>query len=243
MAYSTCLALVQSFCREYALPVPTALQGSSDDGALQMRELLHTVGEELWAQTNWQQCARRVSWTSVSGADQGNIETLFPYGFDKIIPLTFWNETAKQPYSGPVSPQISQVNTAYGLATPQYYYSIQTQRLQLQASQAAGDTLSLWYKSRNWVVTTGASSANPANAQAFTTDTDTCVWPDALMKRGLRAYWLRIKQMPHRMEMDQFDDLRMAEGSANTVQPILSMDGASYAPRAGIVIPLGNWTV
>lgn len=243
MAYSTCLALVQSFCREYALPVPTALQGSSDDGALQMRELLHTVGEELWAQTNWQQCVRRIAWVSVAGSDQGKLATLFPLGFDKILPQTFWNLTAKQPYAGPLSPQLAQSNAAYGLATPQYYYYTRNQNLRVQDSQAAGDSLSLIYKTRYWVITTGAAPGDSPNAETFTTDNDTCVWPDALMKRGLRAYWLRIKQMPHRMEMDQFDDLRMAEGSANTVQPILSLDGASYAPRAGIVIPLGNWTV
>ena len=243
MAYSSCLSLVQSFCREYNLPVPGALQGASDAGALQMRELLHTVGEELWAQTNWQQCSRQITWSAVSGSDQGNIETLFPAGFDKIIPRTFWNLTAKQTYAGPLSPQLAQNNTAYGLATPQYYYYIQGQRLRLQTSQAAGDSLSLWYKSRNWVVTSGATVDNFANAQSFTLDSDTCVWPDALMKRGLRAFWLRMKQMPHKAEFDQFDDMRWSEGSANTVQPILSMDGTSLEPRAGIVIPLGNWTV
>ncbi len=243
MANSTCLALVQGFCRQYGLPVPTALQGVTDAGALQMRELLNSVGEDVREQTNWQQCARRASWASAAGADQGTLATLFPYAFDKIIPRTFWNETVKQPYAGPISHEGTQINTAYGLATPSYYFSVSNGHLYTQATQVAADTLSLWYNSLNWVATTGATSANPANAQFFALDDDTCIWPDALMKKGLRAYWLRLKQMPHKLEMEQFEDALINLGSVNTVAPILRMDNGGSYPRAGVVIPLGNWTI
>ena len=237
MSNSTVLALVQSFCREYGLLVPTALQGSSDAGALQMRELLQTVGEDIWAQTNWQQCSRKASWLSVAGSAQGAVATLFPEDMDKIIPQTFWDETAKIPFSGPVSDFNWQANTAYGLATPYYYYRVAGGQLEVQSDMPVDHTLSLIYKSRRWISCEGVAKT------AYSADTDVTCFSDALMKKGLRAFWLRLKQMPHKYEFQAFEDAKMAEAAANVVAPILQLDRSSHGNMPGIMIPLGNWTV
>ena len=235
MANSTILSLVQSFCREYGLSVPTALQGSSDAGALQMRELLRSTGEEIWARTNWQKCARTASWISVAGSAQGNVDTLFPESLSHIIPQTFWDRTARLAVAGPLSDFNWQTNAAYGLSTPSYFYRISNNQLQMQSSMPAGHTLSLIYKTRNWIQS-GASVVTE-----FVADSDTCLFPDALMKKGLRAFWLRIKQMPHRLEFEAFEDALSREAATNTVAPVLSLDARGSQGTPGILIPLGNW--
>jgi hypothetical protein len=238
MANSTILALVQSFCREYAQPVPTALQGVTDAGALQMRELVLTVGEDVWGATNWQQCSRTATWTSVAGASQGSILTLCPESMSHIIPQTFWDLTARLPVEGPVGNYKRMQTTAYGLATPLYYFYIENNLLKMQSSMPVNHSMSLIYKSYNWILPHGSGTAT----KTFANDDDVCVFSDIVMKAGLRAFWLRMKQMPHKFEMEHFEDLKLASAGANTVQPILSVDNEGTMPYAGIVIPLGNWT-
>jgi hypothetical protein len=63
------------------------------------------------------------------------------------------------------------------------------------------------------------------------------------MKKGLRAYWLRIKQMPHKFEFEVYQDTLAAEASSNTVKPILTLDGGNLQGIPGIIIPTGNWTL
>lgn len=157
MANSTVLTLVQSFCREYALPVPTGLAGSSDGGALQMRELLQNVGETVWEATDWQECSRYFTWTSILGTDQGNVTTLFTESFSKIVPNTFWDMTQRLQFEGPITPGVWSSRLAMGGPNPRPAFRISNNRIELSASIAAGHTLSAQYISKNWVLNTGGA--------------------------------------------------------------------------------------
>jgi hypothetical protein len=236
MANSSVLELVKAFAREYALPPPAIIQGGGDAGALQLRELLMTVGEFIWEKTNWQECSIRSTFTSVAGEDQGLISTLFPRQFAHIVPNTFWNVTARIKFTGPVLDANWQNQKALMGTSPLYRFKIYGGRLYVTQTMPAGHELSLFYKSRSWI--TDGVDLKPT----FTADTDSSVFSDRLMKLGLRAFWLRIKQMPHRFEMEQFEDAVAAEGSINTIRPIMSLDEGTL-PTFGIAIPLGGWTV
>jgi hypothetical protein len=202
-----------------------------------MRELLQAVGEDIWAQTNWQACSREALWTSLAGADQGALDTLFPEDMAHIIPQTFWDKTARQPMFGPVSDYNWQTEQAYSSASPSYYFRVAGGRLWTQASMPAGHSLSLLYKSKRWITSAGVGKTT------FVTDDDTCVFSDALMKKGLRAFWLRVKQMPHRYEFEAYDIAKAQEAASNTVAPIIYLDGTPNAASPGIIIPRGNWIV
>lgn len=238
MANSTVIELVQSFCREYGLPVPTGIAGTPDAGALQMRELLQNVGTHVWAFSPWQECLRYVTWTSITGQDQGAIKTLCSEDMANIMPGTFWDLTTTQEITGPVSDVTWMTLTARDVQGPMYNYRIANGRLEVLGPMVEGHSLALIYRSRRWVVpVTGAKKTT------FTIDTDTCLFSDSLMKAGLRAFWLRIKQMPHKLEMEIFENMLAAEASSGTAKSVLQLDGTGGTPAAGIVIPLGNWTV
>lgn len=235
MPNSTVLSLVQSYCREYNLPVPTALQGSSDAGALQLREILQRSGREAWKRANWQKCSRRISWASVAGADQGNLDTLFPENFANLIPNTLWNQTQRRRILGPVADGNWQIQQAVYPTGPLYHFRIAQNRLQISTAMPAGHTLSAIYKTQNWMTSGGVDGAR------YLTDADLSYFSDDIMLAGLRAYWLRAKQMPHVLEMEEFDNVVRQEASKNTVAPVLYMDAPEPTSFPGIIIPTGNW--
>lgn len=234
MANSTILALVQRFCREYGLPVVTGLQGSSDGGALQMRGLAQAVGDDIWEKTDWQQCSRRATWTSVSGTNQGLLDDLFTDNFAHIVPETFWNYTNRQPIIGPIVDQNWQSLLSVTGSGPLYSYRISENSLIVDPSMDASQSLTLIYKSRNWITTAASVLTN-----IFATDEDVPLFSDMLMMAGIRAFWLRRKQMPHTLEMAQYEILKANEASKNIVRPTLSMDGESgQMGLSGIAVQL-----
>lgn len=238
MATSTVLKLIQSFCREYAQPVPTAIQGTPDAGSMQMRELLQSVGEDVQSKSNWQQCSRLVTWNSVLGKDQGAIETICSENLDYVVSDTFWDLTTKQQFEGPMMDMHWQVLAANASTGPIYFFRIAGGRLQISTSMPAGRSLSLIYKTRNWLLTGGT-----VPGATITTDTDTSYFSDTLMKKGLRAFWLRMKQMPHKVEMETYENALAVEASQSTMKRTLHMDNPQGNSRPGIMVPSGNWTI
>jgi hypothetical protein len=230
-AKQTVLQLVQSYCREYGLPVVGGLQGSSDAGALQLRELLLSVGENIWQHTNWQQCSRRAVWSSVGGTNLGTLDALFPDNFSHILPNSFWDYTKQTKFIGPLSDSEWQERLSFSGVSALPAFRASNNILQLDRPIGAGRNLSLIYQSASWITSASLPSA------VFLSDADTCVFPDALMKAGLRAFWLRIKQMPHAAEFALFESMRAMEASRGTVRPILSMDGGTSSPF-GLSVPL-----
>lgn len=233
MANSTVLQLAQSFCREYALPVPAAISGTSDAGGLQIRELLQLAGDHVWGLTNWEQSVVYKSWASLAGSDQGALATLFPSGFAQIIPSTLWDTTDKRPLRGPLSiPQWQSDSASTQNSFPPFTYAVYGGHLYTSPTTPAGHTLSCYYKSYNWIISGGSRTA------AWATDSDTCDYSDAVMKAGLRAFWLRIKQMPHRFEMEFFEDIALKEASLHAFHPPADM--AAGAASSGIAVSLWN---
>lgn len=236
MAFATSLALIQSFCREYALPVPAGLKGTSDAGALQLRELLQTTGDLIWEESNWEQCSQRVIFSGNNTVDLGDIYTLCPQNMAHIVPDTFWNNTLRRRMIGPVSDQNWQQQLSLSSSGPLYYFRIANSRLTTSTAIPSTHSLTLIYKTKNWIKFNGVGKEN------YTEDNDVSVFSDKLMKAGLRAHWLRAKQMPHKYEFETFMESIRQEAAQNSVRPTLSLDGSTYAATPGIVIPLGNWT-
>jgi hypothetical protein len=90
--------------------------------------------------------------------------------------------------------------------------------------------MSYEYMSKSWILATSPTTPAPTK-QLFTVDTDTCIFPDALMRALIKLKYWEIKGFdttaPYRDYMMQIDIAKAASAGS----PNLSM-----APRPGSVL-------
>jgi hypothetical protein len=234
----TALELVTQFCQETGLPVPGGLIGATEGHAVQMRALLQKVIMDL-SQYNWQQQNRYVTWTSISGEDQGALKDIFGVDMDylRLIPNTFWDNTEMRPVFGPVTEEVWAYYKAAVNPGPIYQYIIKQNRLLMSPNMVAGHTMSVQMYSNLKVVSSGGTLK-----QSFTADDDSFVFPDITVLRGLTWNWAKKKgedwSDDHALYLDSIGKNLLNEGS-----PKLSMDAPQRGFSPGIVVPAGSWPV
>lgn len=232
---STVLGIVQSFCREFAQPVPAALSGSTDAGSLQLREMLQSVGEFCLEYTDWDFTQRDATFVTVATEDQGSLQTLFPDGCVALVRNTMWDRDEREQIPGPVSAaQWAAFRTDF--VSPYLHCYVARRRLYLWPIPEAGKVVSTSYKSDHWLVSpVGASRA------VIVEDADTPLFEVPLMKAGLAFYWKRAKELPYAVEEKRFLDMLMDYGSRNVLRDTLHMDNEATGPRPGVIVPITGW--
>lgn len=239
---ATILEIAQNFCRLYNLPVPAYLEGSTDAGVIQLRQMILDLGQEIRDSSKWEVCSRRSVWTSIQGEDQGALTTLFPEALDYILPQTFWDNTLRRPVYGPVSDYAWQQIKSMVPQTPLYQFRTMGGRLLIYGPMPAGHELSLIYKTKNWVRVAASDPAEYTNTDIA--DADEPVFDEKLFRHGFEYIWRRIKGMKYETEYQLFMSLVQATASKDSVKPVISMDGASQPNlQPGIWVPAGNWQV
>ncbi len=226
---------MQSFVRRTTLPLPNAVIGVNQAEVRQIVSLLEEVGEELTSRFNWQQLKIKASWTSTATSEQGNVYILAESGLERILPGTFWNETEREPFVGPIPLEEWQGYSAGLTPSPQNIFTIHQNIIYLWPVPAAGDTLSFYYQSANWIV-----ASDGTKKAAFTSDDDFPIFDGALMKLGLRAKWKMEKGQPYAEDMRAFEMMARDKAGRGMLQPELSMAGETVGPRPAILVPLNS---
>lgn len=239
---STLLQIVTRFCEETGQTVPSSVVGNTDLGVLQLKRLLEVVGEHIVQKGDWQRLRRRITWTSVAGEDQGLITSITGISSPGvIIPNTFWDNTLRRPIFGPVSDQNWQALKAFVPSNPLYQFRIENGKILINGDMPVGHTLTFIYQTKAWIETAASSGLY---IEAFANDSNVPVFSDQLMTLGLRAFWLRAKQLPFDAEMQMFSSALMDEGTRDKVKPVIDMsDGNRQMIRPGVFVPAGNWNV
>lgn len=237
---STILALIQKFARKNNLEVPSVVFASTDAGVLQLRECLDDAGRHIHRKSNWQITLRRASWISIAGEDQGAINTLIGADLDYIVPDSFWDTTERKPIFGPVLDRDWQALKALVPSSPYYQYRVMGGKLLIRGPMVVNHTLSLIWKSRNWLE---VSAGSGTYVEAISADTNVPFWDDELMLLGLKAYWKEIKSLPNDKDMLAFNMAVFDAASKDDVKPVIKMHGGEPQIKPGIWVPAGNWTV
>lgn len=232
---SNVLGIVQSFCREAAQPVPAGLQGVTDAGTLQMREMLQSVGEFCLEYTDWEFSQRDATWTSVAAEEQGNLQTLFPDGCVSLVRNTMWDRTEREQIPGPVS-AAEWASFRSDFVSPYSHCYIARRKLYIWPVPPAGHEMVTVYKSDHWLV-----GADGGSKSVITADADVPLFETSLMKAGLFFYWKRAKELPYAVEEKRFLDMLMDYGSRNVGRATLHMDNESSGPRPGVIVPITGW--
>ena len=116
-----------------------------------------------------------------------------PADFDRQIDRTHFDKTQHWEMAGPSSPQQREwLRSGYISTGPRVRYSYMGGYFMIWPPLGATESLSFEYVSKYWVLATAPTLLTPTK-QAFTVDTDTCIFPDALMRALIKCKYFEVK--------------------------------------------------
>lgn len=239
----TLLELVQRFCQRQGLPSPSVVMSSQDDQILQIKALLEELLDDLVVRHNWQNVTYESTFTSVAAESQGDLSTLAPIAYYKVLNETIYDRTRKLPIFGPRSARDWAAMQAIPLTGPYYQYRVLGNQLKVFPTMPAGHTLSFEYVSRALILDSTNSDPVAKYRQTFNLDSNTFLVPDSLVLIGLRYKWKQEKGFAYSQEFEDFEARLAQEINGDGTKPRLMMDCGQPAPAPGIFVPSGNWNL
>lgn len=116
-----------------------------------------------------------------------------PSDFDRQIDRTHWDKSKHWEMLGPSTPQQREwLRSGYISTGPRIRYSYMGGYFMIWPPLGSTETLSYEYVSKYWVLATSPTSLTPTK-QSFTVDTDTCIFPDALMRALIKLKYWEVK--------------------------------------------------
>ena len=157
----------------------------------------------------------------------------FPSDFDRIIDKTNWSTTDRWEMLGPSSPQeFAWLKSGYISTGPRVRFIQFGNYFQIWPPQGVAKWLQFDYISKNWIYATAGTAVSK---QVFTVDTDTCMFPDALMYALIRLKYFEVKGFDTTSLSRDYETQRDLAKSHDGGSPDLNM-----APRLGDVLLTGS---
>lgn len=235
----TLLQIVQAHCGRTGLPIPTGVQSNGDKGVVQILGLLNELPEDIETRKAYQTNTQEATFVSIAAEDQGFIDTIAPYGFDRIIPDTVFDRTTRLPLCGGLTPVQWQTNKSMQNLGPLYQFRIRNNKLLFSPALPVTHTIAFEYVSK-WLVQDNTVPATPVLKPYWTLDTDTILLPDSLVMSWIRWKWKAEKGLEYAEDFRKYELLVEAWGNGdNTPQRVQLSGGQEFRP--GILVPQGNW--
>lgn len=117
----------------------------------------------------------------------------FPSDFDRMIDSTQWDDTKRWSMIGPKSAQEREfLRSGFISSAPRIRFWQMGDYFQIWPPLGAEEVLSYEYVSKWWISATAPTTPAPTK-QAFTVDTDTCMYPDSLMRAMIKLKYFEAK--------------------------------------------------
>lgn len=229
--------LIQTLCYELNIPAPTSFVGATDPAALQLLTLYNSVARDLLARKPWPYLKKTHSFTTSNGVNSYALPTDFYASlFD-----TQWDTTNKIQLNGPMSD--SEFNRRlYGYASVDNQLAFRVfghpSLNQFVVDPTPGTTtltLKFDYISKSWVINAGGGILSAIEA-----DTDSAVFSDDIMIKGLKYKWLQAKGLEFEVYREEYEAAVDMEISRYFGAKKIDMGGLSMWPQPNI--PEGNWS-
>lgn len=220
--------------------VPAAFAGSSDISAKRALIAADDAGRWLMRMHTWQ--AQQQSYTFPTAI--GQQDYAIPAGLQKIIDGTVWDRTTAVPISGPTSPSYWETLVS-GLVVlgsgPPQFWRMSGGVFSIMPAPDAAYTVAFQYRTKAWIIPEGASLPT---LEYFAADTDTCVFEDDLMVRGIMERFQAAVAGVEWEPSSEHQTLLAAALAADGGKPVIDMSGR----RVPVVdlppnIPEGSWVV
>lgn len=116
-----------------------------------------------------------------------------PSDFDRQIDRTQWDKSKHWEMLGPQTPQQREwLRSGYISTGPRIRYSYMGGYFAIWPPLGSTESLSYEYVSKFWVLAASPTLLTPTK-QAFTVDTDTCIFPDSLVRALIKLKYFEIK--------------------------------------------------
>lgn len=234
----TVLSVIQDHCRLHALNVPSSVLGNTDTTVSQLYGILLSVLDELVEESKFNVTTQEATFVAIAAEDQGTIQSKAVNGFQWAYPGTFYDRTLRRPLYGPLNEVEWQQIKALPNPGPFYKFRLRGDHILINPAPAAPlSTIAFEYAS-SWAV-----YSSGGNLQATVlTDTDTFVFPENILKRGVSFRWKQIKGLPYQADEARYYDLLNNFIARDKVKPAIDLTNPN--PREiqpGVFIPSGNW--
>lgn len=161
---------------------------------------------------------------SATGATLTFSQVLYtpPADFDSQIDRTHWDKSKHWEMLGPSTPQQREwLKSGYISTGPRIRYWYQGGLFVIWPPLGVTDSLSYEYKSKYWIY---AASATSTSKSLFTVDTDTCIYPDSLMRAVIKLKYLEAKGMDTTAAFRDYTKHRDMAIANDAGSPTLSMN-------------------
>lgn len=234
------LAIVQEVCARSSLPIPTGVQSNEDPGIRQMFGLLQEFLEDCITRKSYQVNTIECTFISIAAEDQGDINTICPYGYQGIISETFFDRTQMLPIPGGISAAEWQARKAFNIAGPLYQYRLRGNKLLFSPALPVTHTIAFEYMSSFFV----RSALTPTVPQQYwVLDTDTCVFDDALPLAYLRWAFKKEKGLDYAEDFAKYEKLFAMMTSRDGNPQVIDQGARNCELRPGIFVPAGSWAI
>lgn len=212
------LTLIQQAAIRIGVPKPQSVINNNDPSVAALFEFANEEGRELAGRAEWENLTNEHSFTTVAASAQTNG---LPADFDRFVENTMFNRTTQRRVIGPISSeQWQREKSTVSPASIHNYFRVRGGNLLLTPDPAAGQTVFYEYVSKNWV--TGGKDA-------FDSDTDTPLLPEALLVLGVRWRFKKDKGLVYDQDYITYQQEVKKAISRNGGAPNLSLGSPSIS--------------
>jgi hypothetical protein len=237
MRVDTAANIVNAVLLEQALAdsAVSNVYASTDTVVVQLRALLSALGQDLAALRPWSHLQLEHAFNTAAGVESYAL----PAGYVGMLPQTGWNRSTDVEFTGPASPQAWQVAASTEtLTSTGYLFRVKGNRLFLEPTPAAVESLVFEYVSAYWVVPSGQTAPT---LEAPTTNTDALWFDKRLLVTGLTLRWLEAKGFDTTAAQRAYDAALASAMGNDGAHPVLDL--SPLPCRSGPALPDTNWGV
>lgn len=232
------LSLVQRFCEETNLNIPTTVMGTTDPQTKQIKALLQKEVTDLSGRGDWEILINEALHTTTAAENQGAITSIATNNFRYVKNGTIWNRSTNLPIYI-IDPTDWQQIKATAVNGPNYQARLRGGDLIVNPAPAAGETWAFEYVTWNAIT----DSTGVTKKQYFTNDEDLFLLPEPIVEAGLQWRWKKEKGMEYSEDFRTYEMLVRDALTRNGLnRPLKLHDGRVHA-QPGYCVPEGNWNL
>lgn len=235
------LQIVRNVRGRLGQPLPASVAGNSDPGIIQCVGLLNEFLEDLVMRKQWQANCISTSFTITQAVEnQGSVNTRFPFGYEGIVPDTFFNATKILAVRGSLSSAEWAARKAMNMTGPLPAFRIQNNNLLMNPAPTVGDVYQVEYYSDFFVVN-NTNPLAPVYKRYWELDTDECTVDDALPMAYLKWAWKAAKGQDYAEDFRKYEMMVSAKGQRDDQKMPISMSSADAGVQPGVFVSPGSW--